>query len=192
MRVTRHSAADFHEDFQRDVLPILLQAQGLQVLHAGAARMRAGVVALSGSSGTGKSTLACALGLRGRTVWADDALAIFDGRAIAIPFALRPRTPFRRMPRCARTGQCAPLAAILLLHRADRLEARRCTGAEAFPLLLKQAYCFTLTDEQRKRRLMEDYMAIAARVPIYELRFPTGLDTLEATLDMIERITNHE
>jgi len=60
----------------RNVIPLLLQSRGLQVLHASAIRLGSGVVGFSGRSLCGKSTLAYALSRRGYEVWADDALLI--------------------------------------------------------------------------------------------------------------------
>jgi hypothetical protein len=64
------------DTFRRMVLPLALQAQGEEVLHASAVRMLQGVVALCAVSETGKSTLAYALSRRGFPLWADDACGV--------------------------------------------------------------------------------------------------------------------
>ncbi|MDF2695232.1 MAG: hypothetical protein K0S65_3615, partial [Labilithrix sp.] len=51
--------------FNRSVLPLALQGVGHEVLHASAVLARERVVALCAVSGTGKSTIACALDRRG-------------------------------------------------------------------------------------------------------------------------------
>jgi len=51
--------------FRRAVLPMALQARGLEVLHASAVRTPRGVLALCAVAETGKSTLACGLSQRG-------------------------------------------------------------------------------------------------------------------------------
>src|SRR5918995_1944724 len=81
--------------FNRSVLPLALQGVGHEVLHASAVLARERVVALCAVSGTGKSTIACALDRRGHPLWADDAVC-FDASnvpitAVSLPFALRLR-----------------------------------------------------------------------------------------------------
>lgn len=61
--------------FERSVLPMALQALGGEALHASGVLGPSGLVALCGDSGTGKSTLACALNAYGYLFWADDAVA---------------------------------------------------------------------------------------------------------------------
>ena len=64
------------ETYLRSVLPVVLQAGGVEVLHASAVQTPRGVVTLCGASGAGKSTLAVALSRRGYPHWADDIVAI--------------------------------------------------------------------------------------------------------------------
>ncbi len=64
---------------------------GYEVLHASATENDAGVFGFCGHSGFGKSTLACALALRGHRLWADDALAVQVGSSEVVTTAL----PFR-------------------------------------------------------------------------------------------------
>lgn len=59
-----------------EVLPLAALLQGLEVLHAGAVAVDGRTVALSGASGTGKSTLVAALLARGAGFVADDVVAI--------------------------------------------------------------------------------------------------------------------
>lgn len=58
------------------VLPMAASLQGLEVFHASAVATEAGVIALAGRSGAGKSSLATALLCEGATFFVDDVLAI--------------------------------------------------------------------------------------------------------------------
>ena len=198
------------EAYDRSVLPIVLQARETEVLHASAVRLR-GVVAFCGVSGTGKSTLAFALSRRGHPLWADDAVAVGfrDSSVVAFPLPfelhLRPRAAqfFGPVRPTAGAGSlagpadrsAAPLAAVCVLSRCEedldddhgvRIEQLR--ASEAIPALLAQAYCFSLEDLDRKRRMVERYMLLAARVPVFALRFRPRFELLPRVLDQVERL----
>jgi hypothetical protein len=59
-------------------------------------------------------------------------------------------------------------------------------------MLLPHAYCFTLLDDDLKRRTVAEYLELAARVPVYEARFTATLDELPALLNEIERVLIRE
>ena len=72
----------------------LLQQRGLLTLHAAAVATGAGAVLLLGTSGSGKSSLAAALGERGFPLLADDVTAVVldtDQRPVALPAFARQR-----------------------------------------------------------------------------------------------------
>jgi hypothetical protein len=71
------------------VLPFAAVLQGLEVLHASAVVGGGGVVALSGHSGSGKTSLALELCRRGAGFLADDVLALerLDGELVGHPGA---------------------------------------------------------------------------------------------------------
>lgn len=184
--------------FRRMVLPLALQARGREVLHASAVRTEAGAIALCAVSGTGKSTLACALSGRGHTLWADDAVPfeISDGgpRALPLPFTLR-----LRPASAAFFGDAAadgvhvmpgpePLAAVFVLERGtdDRAELERLAPADAFPAVLTHGYCFSMNDQARTGAMVNGYLELVERMPVFRLTFPEGLDGLEHVLDLIE------
>ena len=200
------------DQYYRTVLPMVLQARGHEVLHASAVLSAAGVVAFCATSQSGKSTLAFALGERGLAPWADDAVAFeadaSEVAALQVPFDLRLRpasaahfgqartVPFGRGGREA--GQPLdldrrPFAALFVLHRelepapGREVSLRRLAAGTAVTAALEHAHCFTLDDAERKRRMMEHYLALAARLPVYELRFPTGLEHLAAMAEAVER-----
>jgi hypothetical protein len=183
---------------RRLVLPLALQALGQEVLHASAVAFETGAVAFCAESGTGKSTVAYALGQRGHPPCADDAVAIRPGRRgpelIPLPFALRLRPAsaayYGQDPGAAEVQDPAarrPLAAICVLERRDEgTGTRRLGRSEAFPALLAHAYSFGLNDERRRRRMIEHYLSLASDVPVYRVVLASGLSTLDDTLDQIE------
>jgi hypothetical protein len=189
--------------FHRTVLPMALQARGLEVLHASAVRTPRGVAALCAVAETGKSTLACGLSQRGYPVWADDAV-VFETpnhgvQALPLPFEIRvrsgPITSFDSTPPdSARARSPMPLAVVCVLERAAASSSRgpveisRLSSARAFTAALTHAYCFDLHDKERKRRMMENYLDLVERVPVFEIRFQAGLDKLPVILDGIEQV----
>lgn len=204
-----------HDQFYRTALPLILQARGCEVLHASAVTTPAGVVALCAEKESGKSTLAYALARRGYPLWADDAVAIEIDRegakAISVPFALRLRpesaahfelaaaspagaATARRVAATGDGGAEAPMRAAFVLTRlrttgvaTSAVEVRRLTPGEAFTALLANAYCFSLGDADRKQAMMRHYLALTRDLPVFGVRYPTGLEHLEAILDAIER-----
>ena len=82
----------------------------------------------------------------------------------------------------------SPLAAILLLERGrGDVEIERINPPTvAFPALLSHAYTFTVKGETRKRETIQNYLRVAARVPLFDVRLPTGLLDLGTTLDGLE------
>ena len=158
----------------------------------------------------GKSTIASGLSRRGYALWADDAVA-FKGcgpqvTAIPLPFSLRllpdalallGREPGGEAnsaslkPGSQEEISSAPLAALVEVGRrpargAKVVKGERLLPAPAFPALLAHAYFFTLKDEARKRRMIENYLELAARVPCFRIRYAPGLENLPLILDYIE------
>ena len=193
------------DTYHHCVLPLILPALGTEVLHASAVLGEAGVLALCGTSGTGKSTLAVALARRGYAIRADDALAVdvigHGPTAIPLPFAVRLRADAARFIDAAgETGpsartapvdtEPAPLAALCMLRRSPGLtasvEAERLDAATACREALAHAYCFSVKNPAHKRRTVENYLTLTARVPAYEIRFRPGLEHLPALLDALE------
>lgn len=191
---------DLVEDaYRRMVMPLALQARGHEVLHASAVRTKAGVVALCAVSGTGKSTIACALSRRGHLLWADDAVC-FDPKEAAVearplPFTLRLRPASAALfVDEAATGELRSpaererLARVFVLARTDtggpRIE--RLAAADAFREVLTHGYCFSMHDRARNEAMVRNYLELVDRVPTYRVTFSEGLDRLDETLDVIE------
>jgi hypothetical protein len=192
------------DTYHHTVLPLILPALGLQVIHASAVTSSRGVVALCGVSGAGKSTLAVGLARRGYAIWADDAVAVDTAGcqpvAVPLPFTIRLRSDSARF--FSRGGapsgpiaadplraEPAPLALLCLLERAPDAAAvavERLDAASACRAALAHAYCFSVKDPAHKRRTIERYLKMVARVPAYEFRFRRGFEHLAVVLDAIE------
>jgi len=202
--------AVIRDAYHRSVLPMILQAHHTEVLHASAVLAQHGVIALCATSGTGKSTLAAGLGRRGYRVWADDAVAVAVTEscfnALPLPFTIRLRPSAAALFRGvlavtdaalhsdAAEMKPAPLAAVCVLERADGLrravKIERLRPAPAFPAVLAHAYCFSLRDLTRKRQMVQQYLDLTARVPVFAVHFESGHDKLPMILDAIERVIN--
>jgi hypothetical protein len=197
--------------FQRTVWPTFLQIEGSEVLHGSAVIGEHGVVALCAASETGKSTLAYALGRRGYAVWADDAVVLDVSRhsvqSHSLPFFIRLRSDSalhfgypenqvnERRVRCEwpQRKDVLPIATVLLLEQVETLAddqaitIKRLNAAEALVGLLDHALYFSLQDQSRKRRMIEQYMSLAGRVPIFKASFCRGLEHLPAILQRLEQ-----
>ncbi len=193
--------------FERFVVPLVLHAGGREALHASAiSRLGTSAVAFCAPSGTGKSTVACGLAMRGHTVVTDDGLLVEDGtpprvRAVTTDLRLRPESSahFGLSPTAGRSvlgagqfksARAATLGGIMVLdrqpHRADPVVARL-AGGEALAAVLAHAHCLDPTDDRRRALTVARYLEIVASVPVWQLAYATGFETLGATLDLIER-----
>src|SRR5882672_262566 len=196
--------------YRRRVLPMALQVCGREVMHASAVRAAAGVIALCADSETGNSTIAFGLSGRGYPLWADDLVA-FDisdhvGRAISLPFNLRLRPSAaalfdldtKQSPIVAADDDSPPgketarLLAVCVLRREDagaaRVTVRRLSLAEAFAAVLAHAWSFGLEDAERKRRMIHNYLDLAAGTPVFDICFQPGLRNLPAIFDALEQV----
>lgn len=201
------------DTYRRTIVPMTLQLLGRQVLHASAVETRAGVIAFCADSQTGKSTIAFGLSQRGYRVCADDALAFETTSAgvqvFELPFSIRLRpasakyfdTPVPPAPELGPDGlisvgeKVAPLAALCVLTRqpeGERVRLARLDADAVIQRLLPHAYCFTLLDPELKRKTVEEYLRLAALVPVYEVRFAAAIDELPGLLNEIERVLIRE
>ena len=197
------------ESFERIVAPLVLHALGSELVHASAVvAPSGGVVAFAATTRTGKSTLAYGLSLRGHPLWADDAVLFeVDGgsvQSIPLPFTLKIRQPSARFfglergtdewqPLFEESDAPRPLAAVCLLEARREADAgavavvRRRDSASALLALLAHSYSFSLREPARKREMLSRYMELAARVPIFDIRFLPELEHLAELLDVIEQ-----
>ena len=199
--------------FHRTVEPLVLQALGWETLHASAALMPRGLVGFCGECESGKSTIAYSLSRQGYPQKADDSVVVRVGRrdvrAVELPFGVRLRpasaTFFGFSPderplqdvvpiatHHADRVSTHPLAALFVLARIPFGEpvVEPLSSPAAFRALLPHARCFDAESAADRRRLFEHYLEIAATVPVYELRFPSGLEQLPSVLACIERLTD--
>lgn len=188
--------------YRRMVVPMVLQVRGSEVLHASAIRWGSEVAALCAVSGTGKSTLAYAMTLRGHPLWADDVVVLDVGdriTALPLPFRIRlgadsamslmggDHIGKQALGDLRVADGPSRLAAIFLLERREGGQVQRLRPpTRAFPALLSHAYNFTVEDEERKRLTVKNYLAVTARVPIFTFDVPRGLADLDSTLDRLE------
>jgi hypothetical protein len=198
------------DTFQRSVVPIALQAHGSEALHASAVLAPRGLVVLCATSGTGKSTTAVGLSQRGYPLWADDAVVFTaSGRsvvAVPLPFSMRllpdAASYFERgqhsvvsEPKAEQNPvRPVPLAALCVLERVDgascgtaSVQVGRLSPADAFVGVLAHAYCFDAQDDKRRRRMVQQYLELVARVPVFKVRFKPELPALASVLDRIEQ-----
>ena len=201
------------DTYRRTIAPMTLQLLGRQVLHASAIESPGGVIGFCADSQTGKSTIAFGLAGQGYRVCADDALA-FDTsgsgvRVHELPFSVRlrpasaayfdvsvpPAPVLDADGRITVGGNGIPLAALCILSRQEEgrgVELRRLAADGVIRMLLPHAYCFTLLDEDLKRKTVAEYLELAARVPVYDVRFTATLDELPFLLSEIERVLIRE
>jgi hypothetical protein len=189
------------ETFTCIVQPLILQALGWEVLHAGATVGPEGVLAFCGKSGSGKSTLAFAMRQMGWRQFADDSLVFrLDGDRVAacpLKFAprLRPasRAHFARAPvHLSLSSQPQPanvaLAAVFLLEHNKALTVPRVSlmpPAGAFSALLGHAHCFDAENPTHIRRLVDNYLVLAERVPVFRLEYRPNLENLGRLIDAV-------
>jgi hypothetical protein len=193
--------------FARVIQPVVLQAQGAQALHASAVLGPHGVVAFCGVGHSGKSTFAYALSqASGYRQIADDSIVIDVTESSVLvrrlPFRPKLRQPSLRffrdrrdndphaaLPEDAMTGPPAVLHAIVLLAQdpaaAATAAAVRLDRAATFPELLRHAHCFDESDRRHNRALIEAYLAIADRVPVYRLAYRPAIAEIDAVVSRL-------
>ena len=123
--------------------------------------------------------------------------------AVPLPFAVRLRPDAARFVDAAGEAEPfavtapadtgpAPLAVLCMLRRSPDMTAsvvvERLEVAAACREALAHAYCFSVKDPTQKRRTVENYLTLTARVPAYEIRFRPGLEHLPAVLDAIRAV----
>ncbi len=88
------------------------------------------------------------------------------------------------------------LAAVCVLTRSEDIPAgtavdiQPLNGAEAFTAVLAHAYCFSLPDSGSNLQMVQQYLDLVAQIPIFQVRFGTGLEKLGAIIDEIELVTS--
>ncbi|HEV7287041.1 hypothetical protein [Sphingomonas sp.] len=174
-------------------LPALLWLRGGLVLHAAAARMPGAdaAIAITGRSGSGKSTILAQLAGLGADVVGDDSITFAPQQAGAIAsglpggwFAVGADCERQFIPVAAnRSLNSAPIGAIFVLdgfteggHAVERFDPVAATATllvhrhrSRVPMLLGQA-----------ERVLRDVTLLAATIPIYKWRRGSGQTALVA------------
>ena len=190
--------------FQRFIVPLAWHAAGGEALHASAVCWGTSAVAFCANSGTGKSTVACGLAMRGRPLLTDDGLLIDDlaippqVTAVASHLRLRPASSafFERPTEAANRSPAVTtithgvLRGIVVLERVvglDRPEMERLTGGHALAGVLAHAHNIDPTDAALRARSVTRYLACLADAPAWRLRYPSGFEHLPKVLDLVEQ-----
>jgi hypothetical protein len=182
--------------FAHVVMAAVLRQRGFLVLHANAAAFKNGAVAISGSSGAGKSTTFATLLDCGCTALSDDITALRRspaGVVEVLPGApsfylcedaaaglgrdikALPRSPLRRAKAVVpATGaaRSTPLVALYFLEALaqDFVTTRQLTGAEKFFALQECTYGPLLPVQNAAQ--FETFSAVAENTPMWQIRRP--------------------
>ncbi|MGH8874899.1 MAG: hypothetical protein ACRDVM_06555 [Acidimicrobiia bacterium] len=199
-----------------NIMAFLLAIRGHCVLHASAVEARGQGVALVGSSGMGKSTVAALLCSAGATLITDDVLRVDLGNE---PICLRGTAQLRLRPAARQilglfakeppTGETAdsrvavlpprarrrvPLAAVVvpLPSRTDRqVVVQEISGAEALLLLARFPRIYGWREEVVLARNFRQLASLVRQVPVFTARVPWGPpfrpDTSGELLEQIAR-----
>jgi hypothetical protein len=199
------AAVTLRETFERFVVPLYWQISGGEALHASAVCRGSAALAFCATSGTGKSTIAWGMGLRGFTVLTDDGLLLdAEGmpvriRPVSADVRLRPESSrhfgidaqSRTTIRPAESAPLAPtLAGIMILERRSAGAAigiHRIEGAAALAGVIAHAHNLDPHDDALRARSVSRYLQVLSTTPVWEVAYPTGLEGLGSLLDEIER-----
>jgi hypothetical protein len=202
---------ELRDSFVRGVIPVVLLARGFEALHASAVVVPQGVVALCGTSGTGKSTTALAIAAQGVRHYSDDTVIyqVLDGQAVAsaMPFPVRVDATARQvvgvLPREIRFGEPRVEPKSERLHRIYHMvrdaavsktspEFVAVSPARRFELLLTHSHPFDMGGDRRRRAFIENLMTVAKTVDVWECRFAPSLPDLPALAAGILRHAQQE
>lgn len=193
---------DVCDVFTRAIVPMVLLARGFEALHASAVMDASGVIGLCGLSGTGKSTLAMALANCGSVHFADDTVVyrVIGGEPVAVglPFTVRvdasAHAAAGRSPERSRNSNAAslsvPLKRIYQLARDASLDPVTpvilpVPPEKRFAALLAHAHPFEMGTTGRRRAFLENLMALARTVDVWECRFAPDLEALPSLTAVI-------
>ncbi len=186
------------------VLPLALAAEGHLVLHASAVcRVEAGVMALAGAAGAGKSTMAAALRREGWSVMADDGVLVQEagGLVQAVPayaglrvwpdaveaaglsaHAVTEVAEYSAKLRLSdpASGHCgpAPLRSVYVLEDGTECRFERMTPRDAAMALVRHAYRADLDDRDAIAAQLHACVRLAERVPVWRAVVPRELARL--------------
>jgi hypothetical protein len=188
--------------------------RGQLALHGSAVGVDGRAVLLLGRADTGKSLLAAALALRGRSALSDELVAVARGQCFPAGSALcladdalqalgierrgLPQSRRWRVPkRLWREGPPAeprpyPVGAVVILKKGDfggRNRMRRLQGKDAVDAIIDQVFrrgMLEILDSAREAR--REARALARSVPVVEFRIARDLQRIDKAVDAIERL----
>ena len=191
------------------VLPLMLAAEGRLVLHASAVqRADAGVVALAGAAGTGKSTLAAAFLRAGWNVASDDGVLVEQqgDNATAIPAysglrlwpdavdatglsesAVSEVAEYSAKLRVISpdASSAAPLKAVYVIEPGNDARIVPLGHRDAAMALVKHAYCAEPGNAGALTAHLDACAALAARVPVSRAVVPRDLAQLARAVGVL-------
>jgi hypothetical protein len=172
-------------------------AEQLEALHASAVVAPAGLAVFCARSGTGKSTIASRLGIRGYDLWADDVLVWAADREGALAFRparQRPDLSVSDADGASAVEAPRPVKVLVVLERASdsRQPAEfvtcRLHGTAALTAILPHAHPWPQDDRERQRDFLLRYVHLTATTPIVRLRFQPDPASIDALCDAVEVI----
>lgn len=197
------------------VLPRLLNARGLLMVHGSAVLTPRGAIVFVGESGRGKSTLAAAFHRSGHTLltddcmhlsleptggvsctptypslrlWPDSADALADG---ASSVAMSDEGSKRRIhiSEPERSASTAPVVALCLLgaEEAGSVELTRIAPMNIAAGLISQCFRLDLGDAPANAAILDQSLAVIDRIPAVELRYPRNHSQLPLVQDDVLR-----
>jgi hypothetical protein len=210
-------APDADPDFLRTcllgpVLAAVLHQRGLLVLHASAVLIDGTAVALLGSKGWGKSTLAAALRARGHSLIADDVSAVDTSAGTPKVFPAFPQLKLwpqtvtalgldaSALPRLRRNMEKrsyhvdtrfhvdpVSLGCLYVLEVGDSLAIEPLDRRDAFSELVRHTYFLRYLESSGATVRHFDHCAsLVRRVKVFRIVRPPSLGLLDATATLVE------
>ena len=213
--ITCYPQSSGHEDAIRSCLygsglALALHLQGTPSFHASAISLCSGAVAFVASGGTGKSTLAAAHVREGYRSLTDDVLAVslFDEGWWATPSfpwitltrqsfsCLYPELSFpgtkaRKArvlsPASSFCDRAVPLNSFYLLerHSGTDIGIAPVPQQDAVWKLLQHTCCLPFLEHSQVSTHFDFVCRLPASVPVYRLRYPSGLNLLSSVIDAV-------
>lgn len=190
------------------VIPLSLSLRGRETIHASSLLTPHGACGFVGETGFGKSTLLASFASAGRTLLADDCLALddVDGQIVVFPgypgLRLWPsaiKSLFgqtehaepvshynqkKRVPIASGSPiTCCPVKALFVLAQSgpdspDAIKVEAVPAAEALTELLKHSFRLDPTDRERLARQFKFFCRLLTQVPLYRLTYPRDFSRL--------------
>jgi hypothetical protein len=192
-------------------MSVLLHQRGFLTLHAGCVKIGKYAVAFMGPSGTGKSTIAATLHVRGHGVVADDVTVIDNFGSIPAAYPGYPglhllpdmASFFRdRLERPARIDSddqkakymvhrgfppsAVPIKRVYLVSDGPNVEISRLSGHKAVYELVNNSYWIRLTHDFRPASYFLQCARLCAQVPIMRLTRPRTGSALTELAKIVE------